>query len=358
MGAASDFRLTAMPQTLQELFAAAAFAELPSRGLLRIAGPDATRWLNGMVTASAQSLADGSGAYTFLLNSQGRILGDGTLYREGDAFLLSTEASQAEGLQTHLERYIIMDDVELSLLPAAAALLVAGPAAVERLIELDITAPTTATGPDSGIASGIATGPATGIAQQDFVGSPLSLMTQHTQLLPRIEITGPAEAIAALAGTLRAAGVPAMTPQDLLALRLMEGTPLYGTDITERDLPQETAQDRALHFSKGCYLGQEIVERIHSRGQVHRLLQLFELSVPVPAEQLPIALTMPGDPAKSVGSLTSTVSFEFGSRQINLGLGIVRREASVNGSSLRYAGGEASPVTIPFDPTRSTTAAD
>ena len=109
--------------------------------MLRIAGPDATRWLNGMITASAQALTDGEGAYTFLLNSQGRILGDGTLYLLRDAYLLSTDAGQAEVLQTHLDRYIIMDDVELTLLPAASTLLIAGPQAAERLIELDIPVP-------------------------------------------------------------------------------------------------------------------------------------------------------------------------------------------------------------------------
>ena len=53
-------------------------------------------------------------------------------------------------------------------------------------------------------------------------------------------------------------------------LRIAEGIPQYGQDIRERDLPQETEQERALHFTKGCYIGQEIVERIRSRGAVHR----------------------------------------------------------------------------------------
>ena len=64
----------------------------------------------------------------------------------------------------------------------------------------------------------------------------------------------------------------------LEAFRIAEGLPAYGVDIAERDLPQETSQMRALHFSKGCYLGQEIVERIRSRGKVHRHLRSFELS--------------------------------------------------------------------------------
>ena len=65
-------------------------------------------------------------------------------------------------------------------------------------------------------------------------------------------------------------------------LRIAEGIPAYGVDIAERDLPQETSQMRALHFNKGCYLGQEIVERIRSRGNVHRHLRPLELTGPVP----------------------------------------------------------------------------
>src|SRR6202044_3237402 len=69
----------------------------------------------------------------------------------------------------------------------------------------------------------------------------------------------------------------------LEAFRIAEAIPAYGIDIVERDLAQETSQMRALHFSKGCYLGQEIVERIRSRGNVHRHLRQLELDGPAPA---------------------------------------------------------------------------
>src|SRR6201996_1153725 len=92
----------------------AAFTPLDDRAFLRVTGSDATRWLNGMVTNSIQSLAPGEGNYNFLLNAQGRIQGDCTIYRDGDDFLLETSTSQAESIQQHLDRFIIMDDVELS----------------------------------------------------------------------------------------------------------------------------------------------------------------------------------------------------------------------------------------------------
>ena len=110
-----------------------------------------------------------------------------------------------------------------------------------------------------------------------------------------------------------AAGASAVSPEALEALRILSGTPRYGTDIrntaTAHDLPQETAQTRALHFSKGCYLGQEIVERIRSRGNVHRTFHGFELTGALPAPGA--ALTAEGKP---VGELTSVAAIPLPSR--------------------------------------------
>src|SRR5579884_1228903 len=108
-----------MADTVQAELAAirerAGYAVLRDRAFLRITGSDATRWLNGMVTNSVQALAPGEGCYNFLLNAQGRILGDCTIYREvtagAPAFLLETDASQLETIRTHLDKFIIMDDV-------------------------------------------------------------------------------------------------------------------------------------------------------------------------------------------------------------------------------------------------------
>ena len=123
-------------------------------------------------------------------------------------------------------------------------------------------------------------------------------------------------------------------------LRVLEGTPRYGVDLGERDLPQETSQTRALHFAKGCYLGQEIVERIRSRGAVHRRLAQFTLSSEPAA--LPLELTAAGETAVA-GRITSTALYN-GTRY---GLGIVRGEAVDRQPSLDYPGGTATLVTHP-----------
>ena len=85
-----------------------------------------------------------------------------------------------------------------------------------------------------------------------------------------------------LAGTRRQRARSPSALAALEAFRIAEGIPAYGVDMVERDLPQETSQMRALHFNKGCYLGQEIVERIRSRGNVHRHLRQLELEGPLP----------------------------------------------------------------------------
>jgi folate-binding protein YgfZ len=127
-------------------------------------------------------------------------------------------------------------------------------------------------------------------------------------------------------------------------LRILEGTPAYGIDIVDRDLPQETNQMRALNFSKGCYLGQEIVERIRSRGSVHRTLSGFLLESSPPSQKTPV---LSAD--KSVGELTSVTRISIpaiGERVV--ALGHIRREALDSEEVLTADGIAVTPCTLPF----------
>ena len=121
------------------------------------------------------------------------------------------------------------------------------------------------------------------------------------------------------------------------ALRVLEGTPLYGLDLNDRDLPQETAQTRALNFSKGCYLGQEIVERIRSRGKVNRQFRQFALQGPRP-DSLPLDLRSNDQP---VGRITSTASLSSAGLAQVLALGFVRVEVLERNQEISYDGGVA-----------------
>ncbi len=316
----------------------AGFAQPTDRAFLRVTGSDAARWLNGMVTNAAQALTPGAGNYNFLLNAQGRIQGDCLLFRDtlsvgggpdtnrdSPEYLLVTDGGQVAAIQAHLDRYIIMDDVELT--PAfenEASLLLLGPEAVDHLAALHLPslAPLQ-------------------IAHADTPHGSVLLFTAPVVSTPRIELRAGAATIAALQEQLRAQGVPEVSADLLEQLRVLEGTPRFGTDIRDRELPQETDQGHALHFAKGCYLGQEIVERIRSRGQVHRIFSAFRLEGSVPS--LPAALEANGKP---VGELTSAVQVSLEDGPALLALGYVRREALDTHAVLTYVGGTAQPRTL------------
>ena len=324
-----QIQMTAQPHLLHAALHQAAFATLTDRAFLRVSGSDATRWLNGMATNATQKLAPGEGNYNFFLNAQGRIQGDCFLYREpglaGDStFLLATGAAQITPLLAHFDKFIIMDDVELTpALEDESSLLLLGPDAPQVITALDLPTPA----PNS-------------LLPADTPGGPVLLFTQQPL---RFELRAPTSTLATLRERLIAQNIPEFAASALEQLRILKGEPRFGTDIRDRELPQETNQSQALHFSKGCYLGQEIVERIHSRGQVNRLFTPLRLLGQLP--DLPAVLEADGKP---VGEITSAVRVDLAAGSELLALGYVRREALAQGVSkpeatLTYPGGRAFP---------------
>ena len=325
--------MNAMPHaTLQTeldaiLHRAAIFAT-DDRAFLRVTGSDATRWLNGMVTNSVQALAPGEGCYAFLLNAQGRILGDCTVYRdpapaEPATFLLATSRQQLDVIQKHLDHFIIMDDVELSpVFAEGESLFLLGPEAPRVLA-----------------AAGLPTTAPLRLAHADSPQGPVHILTPHTISLSRYELRSSLGELLSLRMALLTAGATEVTHDALDAASLLEALPSYGRDITEKYLPQETNQPHALHFNKGCYLGQEIVERIRSRGQVHRLLTPLTLTGELPTS-FPAVLETDGKP---VGEITSAALVPLPQGDQILALGYVRREALDTHQPLTYPGGIAAP---------------
>jgi aminomethyltransferase len=318
------------------LLASAAFAPLDVVGWLRVTGSDRVRWLNGMVTNSIQSLKPGEGCYNFVLNAQGRIQADLTAWLLEDSILLQTDARQIETLRTYLDRFIIMDDVELTPHSMGSGLLVVGPHAPAILESMGFHPQ-----PDT-------------LRLNTRTDTREILIHAHSPLVPKFEIwSGSPEDLRGIAASLHGNSAAQATPETLTYLRLLEGTPLYGTDIrnseTAKDLPQETAQARALHFAKGCYLGQEIVERIRSRGNVHRTFSGFVLSGDLPPAGTQITSDDPSESSpKPIGEFTSLAALDLPSGPIQLALGYIRREALDLKKPLRYAGGSAIPSPLPF----------
>ncbi len=312
---------------LNTLLTSAGHIPLADTGWIKITGSDRVRWLNGMVTNSIQDLAEGQGCYNFILNAQGRIQGDGCAFAEPDHLLLETGLAQVPTLMAFLDRFIIMDDVELTDITATKhGLLIAGPRAPELLGSLNLLPPAEN---------------APSLTHFIWQTANVDVIHAYSPLVPRFELWSDEPTTVTLTNELAAHGAATCTPTALNLLRICEGTPLFGTDIRDRDLPQETGAARALHFSKGCYLGQEIVERIRSRGNVHRTFSGFHLRGASVSAGL--ALTVEEKP---VGELTSVAVLQAPGTQI--ALGYIRREALAQGKPIQYLGGAAEPAPLPF----------
>jgi aminomethyltransferase len=225
-----------------------------------------------------------------------------------------------ERVYQHLDHFIIADDVTLKdATDRLAALSVEGPAAAEVLSKVGAPIP----------------------------DLPYSHVDWNGRIVARLSSTGasgfrifaPREQIAALTSELAAAGIPQVDAASARVVRLEHSRPRYGEDITETTLPQETQQAHALHFSKGCYIGQEIVERIRSRGHVNRLL----MGLRIDATTAPDAGTKITAGGADIGEITSAAfSPAFGKV---VALGILRAQYAVPGTSVQA--GDAAAITTP-----------
>jgi aminomethyltransferase len=310
-----------------------------------------------MVTNNIRDLAPDHGNYNFILSPQGRIQGDCDAYNRGDYLLVGTEMSQLARVKEIFDKYIIMDDVEVTdVTEKLTAIGVQGPDARKILERAGFTG--LDVGPmqlrditwhdPNGTEIGLTI---TRMASEEFVTYELWLAPAHA-----------GEVWAALVS----AGAAPVGSDALELFRIAAGVPKYGQDIRERDLPQETNQAHALHFAKGCYVGQEIVERIRSRGQVHRLFTGFEVEGAVEMVSHPrqessidihngvaeviahadlnlpgVKLTLDG---KEVGEITSSALID----DRILALGYVRREHSSPGTRLQAGGSIAVVEQLPF----------
>jgi len=243
----------------------AAWLDLSARGKIKLTGEDRARLLHALTTNHIQQLTPGQGCYAFFLNDKGRILADANILCRPDNFLLDVEPEAREKLYAHLDHYIIADDVTLEDLTAhTATIAVEGPQSADVLGKLGAPVPEAEYASlawDSRLVARLNSAGGVGF----FIFAPVS---EKDQLIAQLEAAGALPAVAEAARV----------------VRLEHGKARYGEDFSERFLAQEANQPQALHFSKGCYLGQEIVERVRSRGQIHRVLMPLLLETSEPPE--------------------------------------------------------------------------
>jgi folate-binding protein YgfZ len=296
---------------------------------LVLSGEDRVRWLNGMVTNNIRDLAPNHGNCSFLLNAQGRIQGDLAAYNRGEYLLVTTDLEQRSKITAIFDQYIIMDDVEVSdISDKLATVGLIGPEAVELLQSAGVAISTLEPG-----------------QVVDTVWRDLGISIARN-LQPHIEgyeIWFAAENFDKIWDILVFTGAKPVGAEALERYRIARGVPRPGVDLRDRDLPQETGQAHVLNFTKGCYIGQEIVERIRSRGNVHRAFTGFALQGEPPQPGSKIR-----EGGRDVGEMTSATRVPFPSGERILALGYLRRELAEPGTAVEIDGQPATVESLPF----------
>lgn len=247
-----------MSEGYEALHGGAAWLDVSARGRIVVRGRDRARLLHNITTNEVKKMAAGAGCYAFLLNPQGRIQADLLMFCFPDWLLIGVEPETREKVLQHIRRYIIADQVELEDAAAQLAeIAVEGPAAEATLNAMGAPVP------------------APGYAHAAWNSATVARVSLTGQ--PGFRIFIPEAGKAGLIRRLEAAGAKPASPEDARTVRIENGIARYGEDIDDTCLPQETERMHAVSFTKGCYLGQEIVERIRARGSVHRKLRRIEL---------------------------------------------------------------------------------
>ena len=287
-----------------------AWHDLSSRGRLRATGEDRARLIHAISSNAVESLSTGQGTYAFFLNAQGRIQADSLIFADTDHILIDCEPRASATLRDHIEDYIIMDDVTLTDIASETALIaLAGPDSAAIVSSLGLKATKTAlTFARSGSVC-VFCAPRPGV---------------------NYCIMAPSSEKLALITELRKRGAVEADERAWESHRVLNWFPRFGIDYQSKNIPHETRQLNAVSFVKGCYIGQEIVERVRSRGKVRRQLVGVELE----AAGIPADLTV-SHKGKLVGTLTSPTPAPSLGASKSRGFAIVRSSAASPGTAVR-----------------------
>jgi tRNA-modifying protein YgfZ len=333
------------PATEERAFTdGAALVDRNARGAVLVDGPDGLKFLQSLLSQDIDSLEDGQGVHALLLQPQGKLDTDLRLLRVGDTAWLDCEVGRGEGLAASLRRFKIRIKAEVTDRTGQwGCLTLRGPEVAARLEEaggppLPAVAHTHVPWGTPRGTGGVPPTTAAGAAKEwqsrlvraDWPGGP-----------PGADVVGPVAELAEVWASLVAAGFQPAGLTAFEAARVRAGVPRQGLDIDEKTIPQEAFLELdAVSFTKGCFLGQELVCRIDTRGHVNKLLRAFAIG------DGPIDTTPPAGAGivvggKEVGALTTVARSESGV----VALGYVRREVDVPADVLvRWDGGEVPAV--------------
>ena len=270
------------------------------RGKLALAGSEARSFLQGQVTNDVEALPAGSGCYAAFLTPKGKMLGDLRILATDDGLLLDTERVALQGLFNMIRRFSIGYDVELhkrTLERGLLSLIGPGAAAVAGADDL----------PSEQHAHALVTIPGTDVVARAI----------RTEV--GIDLLCESSATDAVWAALEGAGASAVSEAAVECLRVERGSPRYGVDLDDSVIPQEAGlNERAVSFTKGCYVGQETVARLYYRGKPNRQLRGLRLSAPA----------SPGDELSFEGRVVGRLATVAESPRLGpIALALVRREA-------------------------------
>jgi folate-binding protein YgfZ len=237
-----------------------ALFDISHHGQVDAVGAEAGRFLHNLCTNDVLKLVPGSGCEAFLTTAQAKIVGFVVIYKTAAAFHIDAGPGQGARVAAHLDRYIVSEQVEIiDRTPELAVVHLAGPRAndvVGRVFQTEVA----------------------WVGELQFSKLPFQdlsyMIRRHSQLgLPGYDLIGPASKATALWEALQQAGAGPAGTSAFEAMRIEAGTPVFGQDIDETNLPQEVGRtEKAISFTKGCYIGQETVARIRTYGHVNRSL--------------------------------------------------------------------------------------
>jgi aminomethyltransferase len=308
------------------------------RCYLKFTGPDRVRYLNAILTNDIKSLASGHGNVSLFLNPQGRIQAEIETYAGDAALFCVSFAMIRETLVPALDKFIIMDDVTLTdETENWGTLALEGPRAAE--LTRNLTGVDLSSVGDFEFHAAAIDGHFCGVTRRSPGGIAGADLLAARSDLPKLW--------SLLRGEVAKAGGSAAGYQALNALRLEQGIPWFSYDFGDKQIPHEAGlQDSHISFTKGCYTGQEIVERVRSRGQVNRVRALLKIDG---AEPPPVGASILTD-GKEVGHITRSAFSP--ALQCAIAMAYLRRENAA-GSPLLVLHRSASAITPVLASSRS-----
>ncbi len=316
IGASPEVRLDAESRLAAEdraLRGGVGVAPLPDRIVVRVIGSDRVAFMHGMCSQDVKGLAPGAVAPALLLTERAHLIADFLLYAEPDALLIEIEAAQWPAARAHLEHLLVADDVEFEPLDDLGVLDLEGPdwrRVATAITETDATA----IAPWRHVRSGELR-----LANLPRFGAPAGSIIAPRTILADLTTRAIADD--------SATNIIEVSPATLELLRVENGRARTGVDATEKTIALEARLDYAISFNKGCYVGQETIERATARGGLKK--RLFGLRID--GDRAPAAgaaVTLGG---KEVGHLTSIVkSPRFGL----IGLAIIHQSAWTVGTAV------------------------